>query len=88
LRGHAESIARETERMVAGWGDSGTIDLLEFFAELTIYTSSGALIGPDFREELDGTLVPLFADLERELLRFAQDADGIGNVTLWFVLRL
>ncbi len=65
MRGHAESIARETERMVAGWGDSGTIDLLEFFAELTIYTSSGALIGPDFREELDGTLVPLFADLER-----------------------
>ena len=65
MRGHAESIARETERMIAGWGDSGTIDLLEFFAELTIYTSSGALIGPDFREELDGTLVPLFADLER-----------------------
>ena len=65
MRGHAESIARETERMIAGWGDAGSVDLLEFFAELTIYTSSGALIGPDFREELDGTLVPLFADLER-----------------------
>jgi sterol 14-demethylase len=65
MRGHAESIARETERMIADWGDAGSVDLLEFFAELTIYTSSGALIGPDFREELDATLVPLFADLER-----------------------
>src|SRR5262245_55882328 len=59
MRGHAESIARETERMIAGWGDAGNVDLLDFFAELTIYTSSGALIGPDFREELDGSLVPL-----------------------------
>jgi len=65
LRGHAESIARETERMIAGWGESGSVDLLEFFAELTIYTSSGALIGPEFREELGAELVPLFADLER-----------------------
>jgi len=51
--------------MIAGWGESGTIDLLGFFAELTIYTSSGALIGPEFREELGPELVPLFADLER-----------------------
>lgn len=65
LRGHAETIARETERMIERWGDAGTIDLLEFFAELTIYTSSGALIGPEFREELGPELVPLFADLER-----------------------
>jgi sterol 14alpha-demethylase len=65
LRGHAESIARETERMIAGWGESGGVDLLEFFAELTIYTSSGALVGPEFREELGPELVPLFADLER-----------------------
>jgi len=65
LRGHAETIARETERMIASWGDAGSIDLLEFFAELTIYTSSSALVGPEFREELGPELVPLFADLER-----------------------
>jgi len=65
LRGHAETIARETERMIAGWGESGSVDLLEFFAELTIYTSSAALVGPEFREELGPELVPLFADLER-----------------------
>lgn len=65
LRGHAETIARETERKIAGWGESGSIDLLEFFAELTIYTSTSALVGAEFREELGPELVPLFADLER-----------------------
>ena len=35
--------------MVADWGDQGEIDLLEFFAELTIYTSSACLIGSRFR---------------------------------------
>jgi sterol 14-demethylase len=65
LRGHAETIARETERMIARWGESGEVDLLDFFAELTIYTSSAALVGPEFREELGPELVPLFKDLER-----------------------
>jgi sterol 14-demethylase len=65
MRGHAETIARETERMIAGWGDAGSVDLIDFFAELTIYTSSAALIGPEFREELGPQLVPIFKDLER-----------------------
>ena len=45
MRGHAATIAAEVDRMVAGWGDEGEIDLLEWFAELTIYTSSACLIG-------------------------------------------
>ena len=56
MRGHATTISREVEQMVAGWDDEGEIDLLEWFAELTIYTSSACLIGPRFRSELDGTL--------------------------------
>src|SRR5215475_9548134 len=36
MRGHAEGIARETERLVAGWVEVGSVDLLDFFAELTI----------------------------------------------------
>ena len=36
--------------MVAGWDDEGEIDLLEWFAELTIYTSSACLIGTRFRQ--------------------------------------
>ena len=40
MRGHAEVIAAETERALSRWGERGEIDLLDFFAELTIYTSS------------------------------------------------
>ena len=65
MRGHAATIAREVEQMVAGWGDEGEIDLLEWFAELTIYTSSACLIGPRFRSELDGRFARLYHDLEQ-----------------------
>ncbi|MEV0296941.1 cytochrome P450 [Nocardia sp. NPDC050710] len=65
MRGHAATIAREVERMLAGWGDSGEIDLLHFFAELTIYTSSACLIGTKFRNQLDGRFARLYHDLER-----------------------
>ncbi|MGN6475182.1 MAG: cytochrome P450 [Mycobacteriales bacterium] len=65
MRGHAEVIAAEVERMVAGWQGERTIDLLDFFAELTIYTSSACLIGKKFREQLDGRFAELYHDLER-----------------------
>ena len=46
MRGHAADDRRaRSTRMVAGWGDEGEIDLLDWFAELTIYTSSACLIG-------------------------------------------
>jgi sterol 14-demethylase len=65
MRGHAETIAAEVERMTAGWGESGELDVLDFFSELTIYTSSSALIGKSFRDELGPEYVDLFKDLER-----------------------
>jgi sterol 14-demethylase len=65
MRGHAEMIAAETERMLARFGDAGEFDLLDFMAELTIYTSTACLIGKEFREELDGRIYSLFYDLER-----------------------
>lgn len=65
MRGHAETITREVERMVAEWDDEGEIDLLDWFAELFIYTSSSCLIGARFREELDPRFADLFHDLER-----------------------
>ena len=37
MKSHARTIEREVRRMIENWGDSGEIDLLEFFAELTIY---------------------------------------------------
>ncbi|HVA05714.1 MAG TPA: cytochrome P450 [Acidimicrobiales bacterium] len=65
MRGHAATIASEVEGMVAGWEDEGEIDLLEWFAELTIYTSSACLIGTRFRRELDGRFAELYHDLEQ-----------------------
>jgi sterol 14-demethylase len=65
LRGHAATIEREIDRMVASWGDAGEIDLLDWFAELTIYTTSSCLIGPRFREQLDRRFAELYHDLER-----------------------
>ncbi|MGV9611551.1 cytochrome P450 [Nocardia xishanensis] len=65
MRGHAATIAAEVERMLARWGDEGEIDLLDFFAELTIYTSSACLIGVKFRNELDGRFAHLYHELER-----------------------
>ncbi|MET8779298.1 cytochrome P450 [Nocardia sp. NPDC004654] len=65
MRGHAATIATEVERMLARWGDEGEIDLLDFFAELTIYTSSACLIGVKFRDELDGRFAHLYHELER-----------------------
>ena len=65
MKGHATTIEREIRAMVDGWGEQGEIDLLDFFAELTIYTTSSCLIGPRFRDELDGTFARLYHDLER-----------------------
>lgn len=65
MRGHAQTIEAEIRRMVAGWGDEGEIDLLDFFAELTIYTTSACLIGKPFREELDASFARHYHELER-----------------------
>ena len=65
MRGHAQTIADEVEAMVAKWDDEGQIDLLDWFAELTIYTSSACLIGKRFRDELDRRFAELYHDLEK-----------------------
>lgn len=65
MRGHAETIEREVRELVAHWDDEGEIDLLDWFSELTIYTSSSCLIGRRFREQLDARFARLYHDLER-----------------------
>jgi sterol 14-demethylase len=71
MRGHAEVIAAETERMAARLGRSGTFDLLDFFSELTLYTSSACLLGREFREELGPEFAEAYKDLERGTDAFA-----------------
>ena len=65
MKSHAATIEREVRRMVAGWGDDGEIDLLDFFAELTIYTSTACLIGSKFRDQLDSRFADFYHLLER-----------------------
>ncbi|MBW2388157.1 MAG: cytochrome P450 [Deltaproteobacteria bacterium] len=74
MRGHAEVIAAETEKMCDRLGDSGEIDLLEFFGELTTYTSTATLIGQEFRDDLalkGVEFASAFQDLERGTDAFA-----------------
>ena len=65
MRGHAETIAAEVDRMTEDWSERGEIDLLSFFSELTLYTSTSCLIGRSFREELGPEYTSIFVDLER-----------------------
>jgi sterol 14-demethylase len=65
MKGHAATIEGEVKRMIAGWGDEGEIDLLDFFAELTIYTSTACLIGLKFRNQLDSRFARYYHELER-----------------------
>ncbi len=65
MKGHAATIENEVRRMIANWGEVGEIDLLEFFAELTIYTSTACLIGLKFRNQLDSRFAHYYHLLER-----------------------
>ena len=65
MKGHAATIEGEVKRMIADWGAEGEIDLLDFFAELTIYTSTACLIGLKFRNQLDSRFAHYYHELER-----------------------
>src|SRR6201995_1492751 len=65
MKGHAATIEGEVKRMVADWGAEAEGALLDFFAELTIYTSPACLIGLKFREQLDHRFAEYYHDLER-----------------------
>ncbi len=65
MKGHADTISREVHRMMDSLGDSGEVDLLDLFSELTMYTSSACLIGTEFREELTAEYYKTFYELEK-----------------------
>jgi sterol 14-demethylase len=65
MKSHARTIEHEVRRMTETWSDEGEIDLLEFFAELTIYTSTACLIGRKFRNQLDARFANFYHELER-----------------------
>jgi sterol 14-demethylase len=65
MRTYGEIVAHETRRAVAAWGDAGEIDLVEFCATLTNYTSTHCLIGREFREQMSDEFAEVYYDLER-----------------------
>src|ERR1700712_1810755 len=65
MKGHAATIENEVKKIIADWGDEGEIELLDFFSELTIFTSTACLIGLKFREQLDGRFAHYYHQLER-----------------------
>jgi len=65
MKGHAATIAAEVQAAMDKLDDEGEIDLLDFFSELTLYTSSACLIGKEFRQELTPEYFKVFYDLEK-----------------------
>jgi sterol 14-demethylase len=64
MRGYADIFAAEVDGMVSHWGESGQIDLLDFTAELTTYTSSSCLLGEEFRHGMNEEFARVYAALE------------------------
>jgi sterol 14alpha-demethylase len=65
MRTYGEIIAKETRLAVEGWQEQGEIDLVEFCATLTNFTSTHCLIGREFREHMSDEFAKVYYDLER-----------------------
>lgn len=64
MRDHSAKIVQEVEDIIANWGDSGEIELVEFMKQLTINTASHCLLGREFRYELNDEFAGIYHDLE------------------------
>jgi sterol 14-demethylase len=64
MQSYAHFMATEIENHLAGWGDSGTLDLLTTMNEITISTAGRCLFGAEFRTVLASTFARLYRDLE------------------------
>ena len=65
MRDHSHKIVQEVEDIIAKWGDSGEIELVEFMKQLTINTASHCLLGREFRYELSEEFAHIYHDLEQ-----------------------
>jgi sterol 14-demethylase len=64
MRSYARIFTAEVGAMVARWGDAGEVDILDFTAELTTYTSSHCLLGAEFRYGMNEEFAKVYAALE------------------------
>lgn len=65
MRNHSHKIVQEVEDSIAGWGEAGEIELVEFMKQLTINTASHCLLGREFRYELNQEFARIYHDLEQ-----------------------
>lgn len=65
MRTYADVFAEEVDGMVCGWGADGEVDLLDFTAELTTYTSSHCLLGAEFRHGMNDEFARVYGALEK-----------------------
>jgi sterol 14alpha-demethylase len=65
MRTYADVFAEEVDGMVRRWGEHGEIDLLDFTAELTTYTSSHCLLGAEFRHGMNDEFARVYGALEK-----------------------
>lgn len=64
MRNHSYKVVQEVEAIIADWGESGEIDLVDFMKQLTINTASHCLMGREFRFELNEEFSEIYRDLE------------------------
>jgi len=64
MRTYAGVFVDEVDAMLEKWGEVGELDLLEFTAELTTYTSSHCLLGREFRYNMNEEFARVYGALE------------------------
>jgi sterol 14alpha-demethylase len=67
LKTYVPQIVKEVEQYLESWGESGTIDLLDAMANLTILTASRCLLGKEVRENLFKEVSELLHDIDEGL---------------------
>jgi len=65
MRTYGEIVVEEVEQSIAGWGESGEIDLVDYCRVLTNYTSSHCLLGREFRKGMTEEFAAVYHSLER-----------------------
>jgi len=65
MRTYGENVVAEVEQSIAGWGERGEIDVVDYCRVLTNFTSSRCLLGREFRERMTDEFARVYHDLER-----------------------
>jgi len=71
MKEYAAVIANEVRDFTAQWGDAGTLDMVDEFLRLTLYTSTSCLLGVDFRRRMSDEFSRLYRDLEHAVIAIA-----------------